>query len=119
MKLIIDVKVIDLNRAIIFYNGVLGLPCRIQEQNWAAISVGDAEIHLYINGGTTGHVELYVDDIDAEVKKLNQRGVVFLSGKDKPEAISVDENNVTTFPWGRIAFFKDSEGNELAIARDA
>jgi len=44
--------------------------------------------------------------------------VTFISGTDKLNALSVDENNITTFPWGRTAFFKDSEGNELAIVKD-
>src|SRR5258708_1082404 len=101
MKLIVDVKFVNLNREVSFYKNVLGLDCRNNEKNWGAINGGEAEIHLYVNGGTIGHVEFYVQDIDVEVKKFNQKGVIFLSGKDKSEAISVDENNVTTFPWGR------------------
>ncbi len=118
MKLIIDIKVVDLNRAVRFYTEVLGLKCRIQNTDWAGIQVGDAEIHLYTNGGVAGHVEFYVDDIDSEVSKLTDKGVIFQSGMNKPSAIDVDINNITTFPWGRTAFFKDSEGNELAIVKD-
>ena len=80
--------------------------------------VGDGEVHLYVNGGVTGQVEFYVDDIEGEVKRLIGKGVEFNSGMDKPDAISIDENNLTTFPWGRSAFFKDSEGNELALVKD-
>src|SRR4051812_17520726 len=110
MKLVVDVKIVDLKRAVAFYTDVLGLVCRRLEKDWAAISVGDAEIHLYIHGGVAGDVEFYVDDIDAEVEKLKGRGVQFMSGIDKPNAIEVDKNLITTFPWGRLAFFKDSEG---------
>ncbi len=119
MKLAVDIKVIDLNRAIHFYTKVLELDCRVHENEWAAIKVGDAEIHLYVEGGVTGDVEFYVNDIDSEVRKLKDNGVQFISGESKPNAIHVDENLITTFPWGRTAFFKDSEGNELAIVRDA
>lgn len=35
-----------------------------------------------------------------------------------PNFISVDENHITEFPWSRTAFFKDSEGNNLAIVKD-
>lgn len=118
MKLIVDVKVSDLDRAVYFYTETLGLTCRRKEDEWAAISVGDADIHLYLNGGLTGDVEFYVENIDEEVGKLAERGVIFTSGLDKPGAISVDEMNITSFPWGRTAFFRDSEGNELAIVKD-
>jgi predicted enzyme related to lactoylglutathione lyase len=118
MKLIIDIQVFDLERAVNFYTSVLGLSCRRQEDVWAAISVGDADIHLYKNGGTTGHVEFYVEDIDHRVTELSLKGVVFISGINKPGAIEVDEANITRFPWGRTAFFKDSEGNELALVKD-
>jgi len=118
MKLIIDIKVIDLERATRFYESVLGFECRIKKENWSAILVGDSEIHLYVDGGTTGHIEFYVDDIDREVKKLSSRGVEFISGINKPNAIEVDNLKITKFPWGRTAFFKDSEGNELALVKD-
>jgi predicted enzyme related to lactoylglutathione lyase len=119
MRLIVDVKVSDLNRAFTFYTKTLGLSCRRQEKDWAAITVGDAELHLYLNGGVMGHIEFYVSDIDAEVARLKQLGVTFIPGDTKPSVISVDANNITTFPWGRTAFFKDSEGNELALVKDS
>jgi predicted enzyme related to lactoylglutathione lyase len=118
MKLIVDIQVEDLARAIHFYENIVGLPCRTKQDSWAAMTIGDAEIHLYLHGGSKGHVEFYVDDIDEKVKELSAKGVVFASAKSKPEAISVEGNNIITFPWGRTAFFKDSEGNELAIVKD-
>lgn len=118
MKLIIDIKIEDLDRAVKFYTEVLGLTCRIQAEDWAGIVVGDAEIHLYKDGGVTGSVEFYVDDIDQKVAALHERGVEIISGMEKPSAVKVDEKNITEFPWGRTAFFKDSEGNELALVQD-
>ena len=118
MKAIIDVKVKDLKRAIKFYTEKLGLPCRHEDKEWAAIKVGDAEIHLYIHGGITSGLEFYVDDLDNDVKKLINRGIHFFSDKTMVNFISVDENQITTFPWGRNAFFKDSEGNQLALVKD-
>lgn len=118
MKLIVDVHVRDLKRAVEFYRDVLGLPCRIVTDEWAAIVIGDAEVHLYLRGGVTGHVEFYVEDIENEVERLTSKGVTFVSGMDKPNALSIDEHLITTFPWGKTAFFKDSEGNELAIVKD-
>lgn len=118
MRLVVDIKVQDLERAVRFYTDLLGLPCRTQEKDWAAIQVGDAEIHLYLNGGTTGHVEFYVNDISETVARMESKGITFMSGLNKPSAISINEQNITTFPWGRTAFFQDSEGNELAIVKD-
>lgn len=118
MKLVIDVRARDLDRAVKFYTEVLGLTCRVQAKDWAGIAVGDAEIHLYKDGGVSENVELYVDDIDAEVMRMKEKGVKFISGMGKPSAVSVDENTITEFPFGRLAYFKDSEGNELALVND-
>ena len=118
MKLIIDVHVSDLQRAVAFYTEALGLPCRVYETDWAAITVGDAEIHLYVDGGVTHGVEFYVDDIKTRVRALTEQGVQFTSGIDKPKSLRVDEQNITEFPWGRIAYFHDSEGNEMALVED-
>ena len=117
MKIIIDVKGKDLKRAIEFYTQKLELFCRRKEKDWAAIKVGDAEIHLYLYGGINSGLEFYVDDLDSEVKKLKEKGIKFFSDKNMPNFIKVDENQITEFPWGRTAFFKDSEDNELALVK--
>lgn len=119
LRLIVDVRVLDLGRAVRFYTETLGLVCRYQDDVWAAVTVGDAEIHLYMDGGVTEGVEFYVDDLDSRVAELSTKGVKFVSGMDKPSAQSVDEHLVTTFPWGRMAYFYDSEGNELVLVKDS
>ena len=118
MKAIIDVKVRDLKRAIEFYTKKLGLRCRHEDKEWAAIKLGDAEIHLYLHAGITSGLEFYVEDLDRKVMNLKKRGVNFFSDKNMNNFISVDKNQITTFPWGRNAFFKDSEGNQLALVKD-
>ena len=118
MRIIIDVKVNDVKRAVDFYTKVLGLSCRHKEKDWAAIKVGDAEIHIYLHAVITSGLEFYVDDLDKEVEKLKAKGVKFFSDKNMPNFVSVDKNQITRFPWGRNAFFKDSEGNVLALVKD-
>lgn len=118
MNLIVDVQVKDLDRAVGFYTDVLELKCRIKTNDWAGIVVGDAEIHLYIDGGVTEGVEFSVDDIDAEVTRLSALGVEFFAGSDKPSFIQADKQNISEFPFGRLAYFRDSEGNELALVKD-
>ena len=99
MRIIIDVKVKDLQRAIKFYTETLGLSCRRQEKDWAAINVGDAEIHLYLHGGITHGLEFYVDDLEKEVKRLKEKGVVFFSDKNMSNFINVDENQLSWYNW--------------------
>ncbi len=104
MKLVIDIKVSDLARAVTFYTKVLCLPCRRQEKDWAAIEVGDAEIHLYLHGGVSSDVEFYVDNLDDSIRNLQAMGVKFSPIKE--------------FSWGRAAFFMDTEGNKLTLVKD-
>jgi predicted enzyme related to lactoylglutathione lyase len=118
MRMVIDIKVKDLKRAIKFYTEVLGLSCRLKEKDWAAIKVGDAEIHLYLYGGVNYGLEFYVDNLDKEVEKLKRKGVKLLSSSDMPNFIREDTNNIAEFPWGRHALFKDSEGNDLVLIND-
>lgn len=118
MRLIVDVQAKDLDRAVAFYKDVLGLSCRIHEKEWAGIVVGNAEIHLYKDGGVTDSVEFYVDDIEKAVERLSEKGVEFINGMDKPSAIKYHESGITEFPWGNLAYFRDSEGNELALVKD-
>lgn len=118
MKLIVGVKTSGLKRAIRFYTEALGLPLRTEADTWAALSVGDAEIHLYLDGGATADVEFYVDDIDAAVTKLTDHGVAIVPGDKKPSFIKADSRGISEFPWGLMAFFQDSEGNELALVKD-
>lgn len=118
MKLIVDIKVLDLKRAIRFYTEALTLTLRHEADTWAALTVGDAEIHLYTDGGVTDGVEFYVDDLDVAVERLGAHGVTVVPGTTKPSFVRADPNGVSEFPWGRMAFFKDSEGNGLALVKD-
>ena len=118
MKLIVDIKVKNLERAIKFYNEILGFPINRVEKDWASILVGDAQLHLCLFTGVSYGVEFYVDNIDKKVEELKEKGVVFFYNKNMENFISVDKNCITNFPWGRNAFFKDSEDNQLALVKD-
>ncbi|MBI2097820.1 MAG: VOC family protein [Candidatus Vogelbacteria bacterium] len=117
-KMVVNVKVSDLSRAVAFYTQVLGLSCCRQEKDWASITIGDAEIHLYLYDGVNSGVEFYVNDIDKAVADLKTRGVKFFSDPKQPNLVRIDSKGITEFPWGRTAFFNDSEGNSLALIRD-
>ncbi|MEO8395302.1 MAG: VOC family protein [Chloroflexota bacterium] len=55
-----------------------------------------------------------VDDIEAAFQALSERGVIF-EAYDLPFLTTV--NGIATVGADRIAWFKDSEGNLLAIAQ--
>jgi hypothetical protein len=56
----------------------------------------------------------HTDDIDAEVSALKARGVVF-DEIDTPQLKTV--NSVATIDQSKGAWFKDSEGNVLALGQ--
>jgi hypothetical protein len=55
-----------------------------------------------------------VDDLEAEVTELRERGVRF-ENYDGPDLQTVD--GIAATPVGRAAWFKDSEGNVLTISQ--
>jgi len=55
-----------------------------------------------------------VDDVEAEVAELKARGVVF-EEYDMPEMKTV--NSIATTGGAKTAWFKDSEGNILAVSQ--
>ena len=102
---IIDVKVKSLRRAIGFYKDSLGLKILVRARNWASFKAKNIEIHLNPYWGAKAGVEFKVNKIVDWVKELKSRGVKFTSP-------------IKTHPWGKIAYFTDSEGNELSIVEE-
>jgi predicted enzyme related to lactoylglutathione lyase len=56
-----------------------------------------------------------VDDVETAVKELSERGVVF-EKYDLP-GLKTDENGIAEIEGERGAWFKDSEGNLLAVGQ--
>jgi catechol 2,3-dioxygenase-like lactoylglutathione lyase family enzyme len=103
------VPVEDIKRALDFYRDILGFPVIKQDGSWAEIDANGFNIGL--NGrepqGTRvqgGPVITFQPEegLEAAVEELNGKGVEF------PAQISEHE-------WGRVATFKDSEGNDLQL----
>ncbi len=65
------------------------------------------------NAGTSKASQLFweVPDIEVEVAELKGRGVVF----EKYDMPGTDANGISTAGGAKAAWFKDSEGNILAI----
>lgn len=109
----------DLERARAFYESVLGLKPASVAAGGIFYQVNDgSRLLVFPSSGRAsgGHTQLgfTVDDIDAEVGALRQKGVVFES-YDMPQFDTT--TSIATFPGSRSAWLKDTEGNLLGIVQ--
>jgi predicted enzyme related to lactoylglutathione lyase len=101
------VPVDDMQRALGFYGDTLGLTVKTTTDDWSEVDAGGLTIGLNAREGTAAHADggaviSFTPDggIDDEVARLKSAGVDFTGG-------------ISDHPWGRIAPFKDTEGNDL------
>ncbi len=96
----------DMDAATAFYRDHLGLDVVDHDGDWTEVTAGDQRIGLNATESPSGDggavIAFAVDDIDATVEELKGKGVEF-SGE------------VSEHPWGRIAPFKDPDGNDLQV----
>jgi predicted enzyme related to lactoylglutathione lyase len=109
----------DLARARTFYEAVLGLqPASVAPGGIFYEMDNGSRFLLFPSSGRAsgGHTQLglTVDDIDAEVGALRQKGVTFES-YDMPQFDAA--TSIATFPGTRSAWFKDTEGNLLGMVQ--
>lgn len=109
----------DVPRARKFYEGVLGLKVREEYAGGVIYECGKGSwVFMYPspNAGTNKASTAFwsVDDVEAEVAALKARGVVF-EEYDFPQMKTV--NSIATGGGARTAWFKDTEGNILAISQ--
>ena len=110
------IPVRDLPRARAFYEQKVGLKPK-QETAGGVIyeSAGGTACFLYAtpNAGTSKASQAFweVRDIESEVADLRRRGVTF----EKYDMPGTDANGITTAGGAKAAWFRDSEGNILAI----
>jgi catechol 2,3-dioxygenase-like lactoylglutathione lyase family enzyme len=116
----------DLERARAFYADKLGLePAEEREGGLRYVCAG-GEFGLFASAGTASgdHTQMgwEVDDIEAAVRELTARGVVFeeydLPGLRTVDGIADIEGNYPSKGTGeRGAWFRDSEGNMLGLGQ--
>lgn len=116
-KLIIDIKVREIDRAVDFYKDILELPLIRKESDWASFEVFGAEVHLYVYGGAERGLEFRVSGIETAIETLKSRGVKFHTESNQPYLINIS-GDIMSFPWGKMAHFEDSEGNHIALVED-
>jgi catechol 2,3-dioxygenase-like lactoylglutathione lyase family enzyme len=108
----------DLERARSFYAEQLGLTPETELPDGLFYRCAGTRFLLYPSQGAASgtHTQMtwHTDDIDAEVSALKSRGVVF-DEIDTPQLKTV--NSVATIDRSKGAWFKDSEGNVLALGQ--
>jgi catechol 2,3-dioxygenase-like lactoylglutathione lyase family enzyme len=106
----------ELGRARSFYADKLGLQPEEEGPEGLRYRCGDGSFLLFASSGAASgaHTQLGwdVDDIEAAVAALRERGVVF-EEYDMPGLKTV--NGIAEIEGERAAWFKDSEGNLLAV----
>ena len=108
----------DLERARRFYAEKLGLTPETELPDGLFYRCAGTRFLLYPSHGAASgtHTQMtwHTDDIEAEVSALKSRGVVF-DEIDTPHLKTVD--SVATIDKSKGAWFKDSEGNVLALGQ--
>jgi len=109
----------DLARARAFYEGKLGLTPDpdADERDGLMYRCGEGTVFLVFEstGSSSGNhtqLGLEVDDIDAEVSALRDKGVQ-LENYDSPGLKT--EDGIAQMPVGRGGWFKDPDGNLISI----
>ena len=110
----------DFERAKSFYAGKLGLTPTQETDEEARYRVGQVEFIVFPSTGKASgdHTQMAfeVEDLEDAVKTLRDNGVVF-EEYDMPGFKSV--GGIVELEGEKGAWFKDSEGNLLAIAERA
>ncbi len=106
---VVWLPVTDTGRSVEFYGQTLGMEVKQQEAEWAELEAGGLRIGLNgrqeeTPGGEGGAVLAFRPDggIESAVEELKGKGVEF-SGE------------VSEHPWGKVASFKDPDGNDLQL----
>lgn len=110
----------DLERARRFYEDTLGLvPTSLNNGGVTYKFGGGTAAFLYLtpNAGTSKASQAFwsVQDVDHEIAELKKRGVVFERYDDMPGERSPE--GAVIAGGAKAAWFKDSEGNILAIVQ--
>jgi catechol 2,3-dioxygenase-like lactoylglutathione lyase family enzyme len=112
------IPVIDVSRARKFYEGTLGLKPREEYAGGVIYECGGTEVFLYPtpNAGTSKASQAYwqVADVESEVADLKKRGVTF---EEYNLPAMPMKNSIVTAGGAKTAWFKDTEGNILAVSQ--
>jgi len=121
-KVSVTIGVADLEKEAEFYEGKLGLEGKKEDDGGITYECGGGtSIYLYPRGvpSKAEHTiaSFEVEDMEKEVDALIEKGVVF-EQYDMPDVgITTDEKGIATMGDLKVAWFKDPEGNILALGQ--
>ena len=110
------IPVSDVARARKFYEEIIGLRPKLEYAGGVVYECGGSEVFMYPtpNAGTSKASQAFwqVADVEAEVADLKSRGVKF-----EEYNMPGMKNSIATGGGAKTAWFKDTEGNILAISQ--
>lgn len=107
----------DLEAAREFYEKTLGVEVEVlvEEHGVTALKLAGGDVLMYLNPEMTPAsytmLNFEVDDIDATVDALAERGVSF----QRYDGFDHDEKGIVRGPGPQIAWFEDPSGNVIAV----
>lgn len=115
-----SIAVSDIVRAAEFYEGSLGLVSAGPQSDESRVyrCGGGTSLHVYESPGHAGKATAtvatwYVTDLETTVRELAVTGVRFERYDDPP--LRTDERGIYELGDGRVAWFRDPDGNTFAI----
>jgi predicted enzyme related to lactoylglutathione lyase len=104
----------NISRARKFYEGTLGFIPKQEYAGGVVYECGGSEVFMYPtpNAGTSKASQAFwqVDDVEREVAELKAKGVKF-EDYDMPDM----KDGISTAGGAKAAWFKDTEGNIMAV----
>jgi catechol 2,3-dioxygenase-like lactoylglutathione lyase family enzyme len=118
----VSIAVSDMTRATEFYERKLGLSVAQAGADGSRIYAtgGSAALHVYPSPARAGMstatlATWYVDDVERVVDELSSIGVTF----EHYEGVTTDQKGISPRAGGgKVAWFKDPDGNTFAIEGD-
>jgi predicted enzyme related to lactoylglutathione lyase len=108
----------DIGQATEFYEGTLGVRVEVlaEEHGVTVLHLGGGyDVLMYLSADMTPPsytiLNFEVDDIDAAVEGLGERGVTF----QRYEDFDHDEKGIVRGPGPQIAWFEDPSGNVISV----
>jgi catechol 2,3-dioxygenase-like lactoylglutathione lyase family enzyme len=108
----------DMGQAREFYEGTLGVRVEVlsEEHGVTVLHLGGGyDVLMYLSADMTPPsytiLNFEVDDIDAAVEGLGERGVTF----QRYEDFDHDEKGIVRGPGPQIAWFEDPSGNVISV----
>jgi len=116
-KLVAFVPSSDLDRSLEFYGGKLGLELGSRDDYACEFDAGGTRLRVtavkQVPGAPYTVLGWRVEDIEAAVAELSQRGVLF----EFYDGLEQDANGIWTSPSGtRVTWFKDPDENTLSLS---